>query len=123
MDDFENKLGAILGDPKMMEQIMSLAGQLESPKPPQDAPGGKPCPPPEPLPQMPDPALLKSISGIAKQGNIDKNQQSLLRALRPYLSKQRIGKLEKAMRAAKLATVAGQFLNRSERAQAGDGHV
>ena len=57
-----------------------------------------------------DPALLQKIMGIAGQTGIDSNQRALLSALRPYLSGHRLGKLEKAMRAAKLASLASTFL-------------
>jgi len=48
---------------------------------------------------------------MSRQGSIDKNQQALLRALSPYLSRQRIKKLENAMRAAKMAGFAASALN------------
>jgi hypothetical protein len=50
--------------------------------------------------------MLKQLSGMSKMGNIDPQQSALLKALRPYLSNQRINKLEKAMRAAKMAQFA-----------------
>ena len=100
MEDLENKLGAVLNNPEMMQKIMSFAQSFnqsgESPK--QDvAAGGFDI----------DPTMIQRISGLAKQSGIDKNQQSLLRALNPYLSRQRIQKLERAMRAAKMASMAG----------------
>ena len=67
MDDFENKLGQILGNPEMM---------------------GK--------------------------AGVDREQKALLAALSPYISGSRIHKLEKAMRAAKLAGVATSFLGSSQ---------
>ncbi len=108
MDNMEEKLGSILNNPQMMQQIMTLAqGLQEQPKNP---------PPPKPdLPresQMPDidMKMLQNISRIARQSNIDKRDQALLRALGAYLSKERIGKLERAMRAAKLAKIASTAL-------------
>ena len=115
MDDIENKLGAILGNPEMMQQIMALAQNFnqsessdrqESP-PRQDAPAAA-------FPEL-DISMLQQLSGFAKQSGIDKNQQSLLRALSPYLSNQRISKLERAMRAAKMAGMATAFLGNSGR--------
>ena len=106
MDNLEQQLGAVLGNPEMMEKIMSMAQALgtSSPEPePQDTP---------PPPQMPDIdiGLLKKISGLAGQGSIDKDQQALLRALGPYLTSRRIRKLENAMRAAKMARLAAATL-------------
>ena len=116
MDDMERKMGAILGNPDMMQKIMAMAQTLnqsgENPEVPTPAP-----PQQEPSRQaggftMPDidPAMLRTISGFAQHSGIDSNQQSLLRALNPYLSSERIAKLEKAMRAAKLASLASSFL-------------
>ena len=106
MDDMESKLGSILGNPDMMAQIMSMAQQLG---------GGNsaPAPPPPPEPSMPeglDVGMMMKLAGMANSANIDKNQQTLLLALRPYLTMERIGKLEKAMRAAKLAGLASSIL-------------
>ena len=120
MDDLENKLGAILGNPEMMQQIMSLAQKFT----PSDA-GSKQEPATQKqetrqaasLPGMPelDLSMLQKLSGFASQSRIDSNQQSLLRALSPYLSNHRISKLEKAMRAAKMASMASAFLSPSGR--------
>ena len=108
MDDMEAKLGAILNNPAMMQQIMSLAQKI--------APGSGESPPvQEKKPQeniLPDIdlATIQKLSGFAKQSGIDKNQKNLLSALSPYLSRQRISKLEKAMRAAKMANMATSLL-------------
>ena len=45
------------------------------------------------------------------QTGIDSNQKSLLHALSPYLSTNRVQKLERAMQAARLAGAASAFLN------------
>ncbi len=106
MDGMEDKLNSILGNPQMMQQIMSMAQALgqSQPEPTRQEP-----PPPKPEMAM-DPAMLQRILSIARQSGIDKNQQNLLRALVPYLNKDRISKLEKAMRAAKIAALAGPML-------------
>lgn len=111
MEDMEDKLGAILGNPQMMQQIMSMAqalgqgeGQSQQPEPARKDPS------PGNQPSL-DPALVQKLVGLAGQGSIDRNQQALLHALGPYLSRERIGKLEKAMRAAKMAAMASVFLN------------
>lgn len=112
MDDMEAKMGAILGNPEMMSQIMAMAQALNS------EPQGPPEPPAEesasasPMPNI-DMATIQKLSGLAGQSRIDKNQQMLLRALGPYLNKDRIAKLEKAMRAAKMATVASSLISTS----------
>ncbi len=116
MEGFEEQLGAILNNPQMMQQIMSMAQALgQSPGPPPEQP--KPEPPPQQIvPSLPsgmDGAMLQSIMGIARQSGIDRNQQNLLKALGPYLSRERVAKLEKAMRAAKIATMAATVLRSS----------
>ena len=57
-----------------------------------------------------DIAMLQRLSGLARQSGIDSQQRALLTALRPYLSSERVSKLEKAMRAAKLAKLASSVL-------------
>ena len=110
MEDLENKLGAILGNPEMMGKIMALAQSFNAQEP---EPEQKP-PPQSPFPDI-DISLLQKLSGAAKQTGIDQNQKSLLRALTPYINNRRLSKLERAMRAAKMAAVAGIFLNQSGR--------
>ena len=105
MDDIESKLGAILGDPQMMSQIMSMAQQLGATVPQQPPP----MPPPPQNPEF-DIGSLTKIASLASAAGINQNEQALLCALGPYLSNERICKLEKAMRAAKLANIASSFL-------------
>lgn len=54
---------------------------------------------------------MQQLAGLTRQSGIDQNQQALLRALTPYISRERRNKLEKAMRAAKIARTASAFLN------------
>ena len=105
MDNLEQQLGAVLGNPEMMEKIMAMAQALGTSSPePQEA-----SPPPPPIPDI-DIGLLKKLSGLAGQGSIDQDQQALLKALGPYLTSRRIHKLENAMRAAKMARLAAATL-------------
>lgn len=116
MDDMQQKLNAILSNPDMMQQLMGMAQSLGQSQ-------GSPQPPQQP--QQPaaetldvggfglqnlDLGAIQKIAGLAQKAGIDRNQQSLLKALSPYLTSQHITKLEKAMRAAKLAGIAGTFL-------------
>ena len=107
MDGMEEKLGAILGNPQMMQQIMALAQSM-----------GSQAPPPEPRPQPagPDPAMVQRVITALQNSGVDPHQQALLSALDPYLTRERISRLERAMRAAKLAGMATAFLG-------GGGHV
>ena len=109
MSEMEEKLGSILGNPQLMQQIMTMAQSLGAPNGEEEAPPHPSPAPPSPIPGL-DPAMLGALSSLASQTGMDANQQSLLKALSPYISPQRSHKLEKAMRAAKLARVASGFL-------------
>lgn len=103
MDEMEEKLGAILNNPQMMQQIMQLAQSMNPSKAvdAQDTPkrNGQ------------NQNSLSKIMGMVSQGNLDSEQQALLKAMSPYLSREKLGKLERAMRAARLAGVASAFMN------------
>jgi hypothetical protein len=108
MEEIQEKLGSILSNPQLMQQIMSMAqsmGQSSA-----TIPEPEPTPNPPSIPDI-DLSMVKNLSGLAGQSSIDKEQQALLRALGPYLSRDRVSKLEKAMRAAKMAKFASALLN------------
>lgn len=114
MEVMEDKLNAILSNPEIMSQLMTMAQSLGNtePSPPKQEP--TPPPPPKSAPTGGiDMAMMQKIAGLMQQSGIDKNQTALLRALSPYLSQDRIGKLEKAMRAAKIAGVAATVMGGS----------
>lgn len=107
MPELEEKLSAILSNPQMMQIIASMVQSLGQEQPP----GGKKDMPSVPeLPEI-DFSMLQNLSGLAGQSKIDPQQQALLHALTPYLSQSRIQKLDRAMRAAKIAKFASVFLN------------
>lgn len=106
MDNMEEKLGAILSNPQLMQQITAMASSLGAQQPAQ---------PPQAQPQAPglqdiDIGMIQKLSGLAGQTGIDNDQQTLLHALSPYLSRDRISRLERAMRAAKTARIATDLL-------------
>ncbi len=103
MDGLEEKIGSILNNPQMMQQLMSMAQSLGAQSPPKQE-----AQTPQQSPQKPEPdlAMLQQFSNLAKQSRIDPQQQALLKALSPYLNRERISKLEKAMQAAKMAKIA-----------------
>lgn len=113
MSEIEEKLGTILNNPQLMQQIMSMAqaiGAGQSSKEDTQKSQKPVEPQPPSLPDL-DPRMLQSLAGIAKQGGVDQNQLALLHALSPYLSRDRISKLERAMQAARMAGLASTFLN------------
>ena len=107
MDDMEEKLGAVLNNPQMMQQIMSMAQALGGSQPPPEPPKAEPKP--EPFPEI-DLAMVQKLSGLARQSGIDSREKALLQALRAYLTADRVARLERAMRAAKMAKFATGFL-------------
>lgn len=110
MEDMESKLGAILNNPEMMQQIMAFAQNFNQKT---EAPKQENRQQESPSFLQIDPAMLQKLTGMAQNSRIDNNQQMLLKALRPYISNRRISKLERAMRAAKMAGLATSFLGAS----------
>ena len=103
MDELEQKLGSILNNPELMQQIMSMAQSLGQ-NPAESAPATAGA-----LPDI-DPGMVQKLSGLAGQSGIDQQQRALLSALGPYLSRDRVSRLERAMRAQKMARIATTLL-------------
>lgn len=110
MDNMQNGINSILENPEMMQKIMAMAQSLNSQSEPQIPQEQQSAPPP--FPDL-DIGMIQKLSGLASKANIDSNQKSLLSALTPYLHGDRIGRLERAMRAAKLANLATGLLGGS----------
>ena len=80
MGEMEDKLSAILNNPQMMSQIMSMAQAMgansSNDAPPQPQPQPSAPKPPAPAPSLSiDPMMLQKLSGFAGQGAINKEQQ------------------------------------------------
>lgn len=105
MSEMEDKLGNILSNPQLMQQIMTMAqslGQSASDAPaPKDTPAAL---------NPPDPQFLRSIAGIAANSGADSNQKALLSALSPYVNRDKLQRLEKAMQAVRMAQIASSVL-------------
>ena len=101
MSELEEKLGALLSNPQLMQQISAIAQSM----------GTQEQPPREPPQPAFDPKLIQMLAQTMGQTGIDDNQSTLLHALTPYLSPNRVQKLERAMQAARLAGAASAFLN------------
>lgn len=116
MSELEEKLNQVLSNPQMMQQILSLAQAMGSGEPQRE-----PERPPEPKhnstpgPSDMDLGIVRKMAGMASSTGVDANQRALLRALSPYISRDRVGKLEKAMRAAKMAAFASTLLQSKNR--------
>lgn len=106
MSELEEKLSALMSNPQLMQQITAMAQSMgKSPQQPE------PAEQPVSGPSLPDSRLLHLLSQTTGHAAADGNQQALLQALSPYLSTNRMQKLERAMRAARLAGTASAFLN------------
>ena len=104
MSELEDELSALMSNPQLMQQIAAMAQNMSSANqiPQED---------PTPVPPSLDLQQIQAMAQAANLNGIDKNQQALLHALSPYLSPSRIQKLDRAMRAAKMAGAASLFLN------------
>ena len=98
MNEFEQKLNSILSNPEEMEKISRLAAQImgNSGENSTDPPSGG---------GFPD---LKGLLGNLGQNG---DKAALVRALCPYLSPARQSKLQKALRLAEAARIAGVALD------------
>ncbi|MBQ9837917.1 MAG: hypothetical protein IJO56_00260 [Oscillospiraceae bacterium] len=102
MENLEQQLGSVLSNPEMMQKLMGLAQSLGNSQMQEQ-------PAPSALPEL-DLSMVQKMAGFARQSGIDPQQQALLKALSPYLCRERLQKLEKAMRAAKMAKIASAAL-------------
>lgn len=109
MDDFQERIGAILANPQLMGQIMSMAQAMGQSQPTAPPPPSKPNPPSPTMQGMPDFAMLQSLMNT-QQGRPNKEQQNLLTALRPFLGADKLQRLERALQAARLAQIATAML-------------
>lgn len=101
----EQAIGAILQDPEQMQSILAFAKSLGL-SPPEAPP--KPEPPPPP-PKQEAPVSSNEALGelLQKAGKLDKRQENLLNALKPFLRPERREKIDRAMQAARLSRLAG----------------
>lgn len=119
MADWQEQLNTILSDPEAMTRIASLAQSLSGASP--EAP---PPPPPDAAPDAEggaavasalkglDPELLRRALPLLQQLNRPESGEAaaFLRALRPFLSEKRRGKVERAAQLARLIHLGKTFL-------------
>ncbi|MDD3164289.1 MAG: hypothetical protein PHS97_00325 [Oscillospiraceae bacterium] len=108
MEDLEGRIGEILANPESMEQIMSIAKSLGFPPPDSsrsdDSPHADGAVPVEPL--FEENAIHTVMEAMKSGGKISGNQMALLNALRPFLNQHRQQSISRAIRIAKLASIA-----------------
>ena len=100
-NELEQQLRSVLNDPSAMQNILAMAQTLSG--------AGTTDAPPDDKERLP----MQKLTSLAMNSNIDHQQRSLLNALAPYLSNDRIRKLENAMRAAKMTRLASTLISGS----------
>ena len=120
MDELERALRAVLDDPAQLRELRELAGSMGFSVPqaqPESAPATTP-PEPEPVPEPPpaqavfqqQPLPEPAAAMLRQAGKVDKKQEALLLALKPFLRKERQEKIDRALHAARLASLASLAL-------------
>ena len=107
MGELEERINSVLNDPKQMEQILGMARSLmggggEA----QSKDGGGLSSLLQGLGSEPEPGLAERLGGLLRESGGERDRRALLEAMKPWLSERRRGKLERALRLAKLARLA-----------------
>ena len=104
MEEISQKLSEILQDPGRIQQIMEMASAMGFQTTEEDTAAEQPM----------FQEALQQVSQVLHQTEArDKRQQTLMRALMPYLSPKRKVKLERAMQISHLSRLAGAALQSS----------
>ena len=118
MSDFEDMINSVLGDPAQMEKIAGIAKNLMG--------GGGADIPSGNFPSGSgnlstqsgfdfDPAILGKLSSLMNStSEKGSDKKALLEAMKPYLSEKRRQKMDKALRIARLAKLAGIAMGEME---------
>lgn len=101
MAELEDMINSVLSDPEQMNKIAGLAQSLmgtDQPSAAADTAGF-------PLPI--DPKSLGSLQKLMARTESAGNSEALLRAMEPYMSDKRRAKMDKALKLARMAKLAG----------------
>ena len=101
MNEFEEKLNAVLNDPAELERIARLASELMGGTPEGEPPRTEPGAPP-----FPDGELLGKLTKRLGSGGWGGDKTALVQALSPYLKPDRQARLQRALHMAKVARLA-----------------
>ena len=113
MDDLERALRAVLDDPAQMQELRELAGTMgfSAPQPQSVSATAPKAAEPEPKPKpvqavfqqqpLPEPAAAM----LRQAGKMDKKQEALLLALKPFLRRERQEKNDTALQASRMASI------------------
>ena len=112
MAEFEDKLNAVLSNPELMGQILSMAGSLNQ----QPSTPPPPPPPSANFGSMPfDPGAMAAMLQMLKATQLEPRQRNLVQALRGFVPEDRLVRLEKAMQASLIAKFASAAMNQGGR--------
>ena len=101
MDEIGEKLDALLNDPKQFGKIAQLASSILG-----DG-GDKSAPPSAPEPDLDlDMGQLRRMLSAVRGSGRDSASRHLLEAMKPYLAEKRRRKIDRAMKLARLASLA-----------------
>ena len=92
MDDFGDKLNSILNDPAALSRIGELAKSVMGGD--QETKGE-------------EPELDPGLMSLMKRKGVKSEERALLEAMKPFLSERRREKMDKAIKLARLASLAG----------------
>ena len=119
MNDWEEKLNALLSDPDAMAQVVGMAQTLSQQfGAPQSAAQSEPSGGGNPLGMLGniDPALLTRLIPVLQQMNRSESSEAsaFLYALRPFLKPSRRDKVDRACQLARIIHLAKTFLTTQE---------
>ena len=133
MAELEEKLNAILGDPRAMGQIMELARSLSGGEEGAGKSGGPEQPAAEPEPDReagPDPfaqlgqldpdAVRRGMRLLLARGGEDSRSAALLSALKPFLKEDRRAGLDRALELARMIRLVRTALSGGAGREEGD---
>lgn len=125
MSQLEEMINGVLNDPEQMKKIMDIAGSIMGGSG-ESQPEGEAAHPSEPPSDLG--GIMKGLSGLSGipglsglsgglgnlakgflsgAGGRDEEKTALLEAMRPWLSEKRQGKLDRAMKLARVMRIAG----------------
>ena len=107
MDGIEEKLSVLFRSPESMEQIRKLAESLSGAEKAEQGGGSDDRASGE---TGTDSGLTQTVLDMIQAGNTPNETTKLVHALKPWLNPQRADRLEKAVRIARLTTVAKNIL-------------
>ena len=116
MDDLQERIQSVLNDPGQMEEILAIARSLGAELPDAGTQAEQTRPETEAAFVPPQPpglggAMTQPVAELLKEaGKLEKKQENLLNALKPFLKPNRREKIDRAMQAARLSHLAGYAL-------------